>query len=141
VLGALASGGGEDQGPVRMKNAAVSYVKNLQGLILCVTRKGSFDRWTLPGGKQDPGETLAETQARELYEETGVFTYGAVLAYEALSVDEPDRMVYVYRVTWYGGEPRSESGARVGWLTRQDLLRFSPYRAFYMEMFGRGAVA
>jgi 8-oxo-dGTP diphosphatase len=28
--------------------------------------------WTIPGGRQEPGETLIETAHREIYEETGV---------------------------------------------------------------------
>jgi 8-oxo-dGTP diphosphatase len=28
--------------------------------------------WTIPGGRQKPGETLIETARREIYEETGV---------------------------------------------------------------------
>ena len=35
--------------------------------------------WTIPGGRQEPGETLAETAHREIAEETGVKISNPVL--------------------------------------------------------------
>lgn len=35
--------------------------------------------WSIPGGKQEPGETLAETAHREILEETGVTVTGLTL--------------------------------------------------------------
>lgn len=42
-----------------------------QGRLLLL-RHGHTRRWTLPGGGLEPGETFAQTAARELFEETGL---------------------------------------------------------------------
>lgn len=45
-----------------------------QGRVLLIQRgrPPSAGRWTIPGGRVEPGETLAEACARELAEETGL---------------------------------------------------------------------
>jgi 8-oxo-dGTP pyrophosphatase MutT (NUDIX family) len=43
--------------------------------------------WNLPGGRQQPGELLTETVARELLEETGLHAQVASLAYVGESYD------------------------------------------------------
>lgn len=49
--------------------AAGGLVQNDQGDLLMIYR---FDRWDLPKGKQEEGETSQETALREVAEETGV---------------------------------------------------------------------
>lgn len=49
--------------------AGGGLVLNQFGKILLIFRRGA---WDLPKGKQDPGETLAETAIREVREETGL---------------------------------------------------------------------
>ena len=55
--------------------------------VLMVHRPKHFD-WSLPAGKLDPGETLAECALREVYEETG---YECELGRELGMVDYLDR--------------------------------------------------
>lgn len=43
-----------------------------KGPLILVERLGSVPGLSLPGGKQEPGETLSETACRELFEETGL---------------------------------------------------------------------
>jgi len=49
--------------------AGGGLVLNPVGKVLLIFRRGV---WDLPKGKQDPGETLAETALREVREETGL---------------------------------------------------------------------
>ncbi|ELZ87159.1 NTP pyrophosphohydrolase [Haloferax elongans ATCC BAA-1513] len=37
---------------------------------LCLVHRPRYDDWSLPKGKLEPGETLAETAVREVHEET-----------------------------------------------------------------------
>jgi len=49
--------------------AGGGLVINPFGKVLLIFRRGV---WDLPKGKQDPGETLAQTALREVHEETGI---------------------------------------------------------------------
>lgn len=56
-----------DIGPLASGEAAVFH----EGKLLLV-RRSDDGLWALPGGITDPGETLAETARRELWEEAGI---------------------------------------------------------------------
>lgn len=51
---------------------AVSVLIERQGLFLSVSRRNDVTQWGLPGGKVDPGETVAEAAVRETGEEVGL---------------------------------------------------------------------
>ncbi|HEV2121550.1 MAG TPA: NUDIX domain-containing protein [Chloroflexota bacterium] len=53
------------------------------GRILCVKQAYGPRRWTLPGGRMEPGESVLEALRREVWEETGYRT-------------EPGRLIGVY---------------------------------------------
>lgn len=55
--------------------------------------------WNLPGGRQQPGELLAETAQRECLEETGIRVRARELAYVSESYDE--RGTHVINATFY----------------------------------------
>jgi len=46
------------------------WVSTQDECIAIVSKDG--EKWQLPGGKPEPGETLKETAVREVYEETGI---------------------------------------------------------------------
>ena len=42
------------------------------GELILLTKRGDNGRWCLPGGQLDSGESVTETCAREVLEETGL---------------------------------------------------------------------
>ena len=84
--------------------------------------------WEFPGGKCEPGETLAACLARELMEEIGaaVDVGGEVFT---VAHDYPDRRVELHFLACrLLGEPSPRLGQQMRWVARADLrtLRFPP---------------
>ena len=78
--------------------------------------------WEFPGGKREPGESLADALTREVDEELGV----RVLAHQPLirlRHDYGDRKVLldVHRVTRHAGEPRAREGQPWRWVFPTEL--------------------
>ena len=95
------------------------------GAILLVQRghEPQLGRWSVPGGRQEPGETLEETARREAYEETGLeVRIGAELW--SLTIPDGDRTfeVHDFAATVTGGTLRAgDDAADVRWIPFREL--------------------
>ncbi len=122
-----------------MKRAAVSYVEREDGRILCVWNK-RYGGWSMPGGLVEEGETPEVAQRRELLEETGLTTFAIWPMHEGPATNLPENAnrasyVHVFRAL-AKGEPRErETGCAVTWLTREEFLKWSPFRDIYAPIF------
>lgn len=89
---------------------AGAVVRDETGRLLLVRRgrEPSRGRWSLPGGRIEPGETAAEAAAREVREETGlVVEVGALLQIVRLD----GYVVADFAATVVGGELRAGDDA------------------------------
>ena len=84
--------------------------------------------WEFPGGKCDPGETIAACLARELLEELDVDVQVGAEVF-ATSHTYPDRTVELHFLECrMRGEPRPQLGQEMQWAARDELsyLAFPP---------------
>lgn len=81
--------------------------------------------WTLPGGRQEPGELASETILREVQEETGIAASVIELAYLSESFDGATHVVNVTFEIAASGEPRvpeaSDHVVAAAWVDVDDL--------------------
>lgn len=97
------------------------------GRLLMVRRaRGTFaGRWSLPGGRVEPGERLAAALRREVAEETGlrVRVEGLVTVREVVSGDD-HHVIVVYRARVTGGRLRAgDDAAAAEWVPLADVRR------------------
>jgi acetyl-CoA carboxylase carboxyl transferase subunit beta len=95
------------------------------GAILLVQRghEPQLGRWSVPGGKLEPGETLAETAAREAYEETGLeVRIGAELWSLTIPAGDVSFEVHDFAATVTGGTLRAgDDAADARWVPFAEL--------------------
>lgn len=76
-------------------------VRGADGTLLLIKRgqEPARGRWSVPGGRKEPGESDQEATAREVLEETGLHVEVGDLV-GVVERDAPDGSVYVVRDYW-----------------------------------------
>lgn len=102
---------------------------NRKGEVLIAQRKQDDmlgGLWEFPGGKQEPGETIEECIARELYEELCIKT---VVGEHVTTVEHAyshfTMTMHVYRAKIISGRPRTIHCADYAWVKIPNLGRFA----------------
>jgi 8-oxo-dGTP diphosphatase len=104
-----------------------------EGKVLVVHTVGpahtNIDRWGLPGGGCEPGETLVQAAAREAREETGLeVEVGELLAVGEVLSDTHD-LLFVFRAQ-SAGEPQVQEGELVvdhQWVSPEEADALMPW--------------
>jgi 8-oxo-dGTP diphosphatase len=102
-------------------DVAVGVLLDPGGRFLLTTRpagKVCAGHWEFPGGKIEPGETVAQALRRELHEELGVTIDGAQ-PWAVERVDYPHARVRLHlcQVRHWRGEFEMREGQRMAWQT------------------------
>ena len=124
----------------------VGAVTICNGKILLEKRKGEpgRGRWGLPGGLVELGESIEQTVAREVKEETSLEVEKPELidVVDNITVDENDRIKYhfviaVYLVKLKGGTLKAaDDAAEVKWVPLEDVEKYDLTKSF-REFFQR----
>lgn len=103
------------------------------GKVLAVPRRGSTNKWGLPGGKVEKGETPRQAALREMVEETGVSLDPSYLSPEAIhaAVDCLGTLTHTF---YYQGphiNPTTGDTGQPQWVTWEELIEgpFSDYNS------------
>jgi ADP-ribose pyrophosphatase YjhB (NUDIX family) len=113
-----------------LRPAVSAFIQDDKGLILMIRRTDN-DRYAIPGGQQETGETLTQTAARETKEETGVdikitglvglySNPGHVISYDDGEIRQ--EFSICFRAVPIGGEIHtSDESSEVKWVTPEAL--------------------
>ena len=94
-----------------------------KGLLL-LARRADSGRWELPGGKREPGESLAQCLEREIAEELGCTVEVLEPAGVAQDLDRPDPIsLHCFACRLSGAEPQAREHRELRWLAPKEALR------------------
>jgi len=109
----------------KMIEVAAGILVDPQGRVLLMQRlpgKHLAGLWEFPGGKIEPGETIAQALVRELDEELGVEVRGSTpLISIPWHYPEKSVRLHALRVTAWKGEPRAREGHPLRWVAVRDM--------------------
>jgi len=111
----------------RLRVAAGAVFDDRQRVLICRRPPHAHqgDLWEFPGGKLEPGESIASALRRELREEVGIEVISARPLIRVRH-DYPDRKVLldVWRVDRFSGVATGHEGQPVRWVLPRDLERY-----------------
>lgn len=112
--------------------AAVIAITHPSGRVVAVTRKGTLDRWGLPGGKCNADELPAAAALREVFEETGLTISAQALGEPVLIAYANAHVCTAFHVTVPEMVPlRAEPGALAAWVAWSKLVDgFAPFQEY-----------
>ncbi len=100
-------------------HVAVGVIVGSDGRILLSRRPAHVHqggKWEFPGGKVEPGETVAEALSRELWEELGIIPVDArPLIQIPWRYPDLDVFLDVWRVERFEGKPSGREGQQLDW--------------------------
>ena len=111
----------------------VIVFRDQEVLLVKRNKEPNKGQWSIPGGKQMIGETVAEAAQRELLEETGVKVDSLLLVdvVDSIIPDAEEKIKYHYTLVdymgqWYSGESRPGDDAQeVRWVHLNELSSYS----------------
>lgn len=117
-----------------IKPSAGTFVER-DGRVLLI-RRDDNGNWTMPGGAQDPGESLTDTAVRETLEETGIdvdvvglvgiFTDPRHVIHYTSNDEVRQEFTVVYRAAYRAGEPQtSTESTHVEWVPIDRIKQLS----------------
>ncbi|MCX5940919.1 MAG: 8-oxo-dGTP diphosphatase MutT [Cyanobium sp. LacPavin_0818_WC50_MAG_67_9] len=106
----------------------VGVVRNAAGEVLIDQRLNEGllgGLWEFPGGKQEPGEPIADTIRRELQEELAIAVeVGEELVTLEHAYSHKKLRFVVHLCTWLAGEPQPLASQQVRWVRPEQLEEF-----------------
>ncbi|WP_344491059.1 NUDIX hydrolase [Nonomuraea monospora] len=133
--------------PAEQTTSAFAFVSDSGGRTLMTYVDRAGRGWDIPGGHLEPGESLAQAAARELYEETGLRLPPSdlsIFAWQRIELLEPPPAGYRYPSLAYmamfravlpepGAPTRPPAGSEstsADWLPREEIERVCPERTW-----------
>ncbi len=108
-------------------DVAAAVIRRGGRFLICrrMPEDSSGGLWEFPGGKREPGETLAQCLEREITEELGC-TVAAGALLERIEVDRGDKQlaIHFYAATLVAGEPRPIECSELAWAAPAEFGRY-----------------
>ena len=121
--------------------AARAVIFDSRGWILLI-RRGDNKQWALPAGGMEPGESVTECMAREVWEETGLTIESATAfaiysepRFTAPTRPEAQLLTVAYRVEDWSGELQTTTNETddARWFTIDELRMLPDLMPMYLE--------